>query len=88
MNEYHPPSANEAFSPSQERDRSGSMSLGNIPASPQGPPSDHGGAAVDDAMNKDQKSDADTTSPTQTSGPSGVNSEQIKQVSDVLSSEV
>ncbi|WKT47503.1 hypothetical protein QSH57_012408 [Fusarium oxysporum f. sp. vasinfectum] len=88
MNEYHPPSANEAFSPSQERDRSGSMSLGNIPASPQGPPSDHGGAAVDDAMNKDQKSDADTTSPTQTSGPSGVNSEQIKQVSDVLSSEI
>ncbi|RKL09768.1 hypothetical protein BFJ68_g8906 [Fusarium oxysporum] len=88
MNEYHPPSANEAFSPSQERDRSGSMSLGNIPVSPQGPPSDHGGAAVDDAMNKDQKSDADTTSPTQTSGPSGVNSEQIKQVSDVLSSEI
>ncbi|KAK2929943.1 hypothetical protein FoTM2_010283 [Fusarium oxysporum f. sp. vasinfectum] len=88
MNEYHPPSANEAFSPSQERERSGSMSLGNIPVSPQGPPSDHGGAAVDDAMNKDQKSDADTTSPTQTSGPSGVNSEQIKQVSDVLSSEI
>lgn len=88
MNEYHPPSANEAFSPSQERDRSGSMSLGNIPLSPQGPPSDHGGAAVDDAMNKDQKPEAETTSPTQTSGPSGVNSEQIKQVSDVLSSEI
>ncbi|KAF4442538.1 hypothetical protein F53441_11715 [Fusarium austroafricanum] len=87
MNDYHS-SANDVFSPSQELDRSGSMSLGNIPVSPQGPPSDHGGAAVDDVVNKDQTPDADTTSPTQTSGPSGANSEQLKQVSDVLTSEI
>jgi len=64
------------------------MSLGNIPVSPQGPPSDSGGAAVDDVMNKSQNPDGDSTSPTQPIGPSGANSEQLKQVSDVLSSEV
>ena len=87
MNEFHS-SANDAFSPQQERDRSGSMSLGNIPVSPQGPPSDNGGAAVDDAVTKDQNPEGDGSSPTQTSAPAGANSEQLKQVSDVLSSEV
>ncbi|KAJ4140167.1 Rho GTPase-activating protein [Fusarium equiseti] len=88
MNDHHS-SANDAFSPQQERGRSGSMmSLGNIPVSPQGPPSDSGGAAVDDVMNKSQNPDGDSTSPTQSAGPSGANSEQLKQVSDVLSSEI
>ncbi|KAM0561019.1 hypothetical protein ACHAPJ_003519 [Fusarium lateritium] len=87
MNEFHS-SANDAFSPQQERDRSGSMSLGNIPVSPQGPPSDNGGAAVDDAVTKDQNPEGDGSSPTQTSAPAGANSEQLKQVSDVLSSEI
>lgn len=88
MNDYNS-SANDAFSPQQERGRSGSMmSLGNLPMSPQGPPSDNGGAAVDDAMNKSQNPDGDSTSPTQATGSSGANSEQLKQVSDVLSSEV
>ncbi|KAF5659733.1 GTPase-activating beta-chimerin [Fusarium heterosporum] len=87
MNDYHS-SANDAFSPQQERDRSGSMSFGNLPVSPPGPPSDHGGAAVDDAVSKDQKLDSDITSPTQASGPSGANSEQPKQVQEVLSSEI
>jgi hypothetical protein len=88
MNDYNS-SANDAFSPQQERGRSGSMmSLGNIPTSTQGPPSDNGGAAVDDTMNKSQNPDGGNTSPTQPAGPSGANSEQLKQVSDVLSSEV
>jgi hypothetical protein len=87
MNDYHS-SANDAFSPQQERDRSGSTSFGNLPVSPPGPPSDHGGAAVDDAGSKDQNLDGDNASPTQASGPSGANSEQLKQVQDVLSSEV
>jgi hypothetical protein len=88
MNDYNSP-ANDAFSPQQERGRSGSMmSLGYIPTNTQGPPSDNGGAAVDDAMNKSQNPDGDSTSPTQPAGPSVANSEQLKQVSDVLSSEV
>lgn len=63
------------------------MSLGYIPTNTQGPSSDNGGAAVDDSMNKSQNPDGDSTSPTQPAGPSGANS-GLKQVSDVLSSEV
>ncbi|CAF3497682.1 unnamed protein product [Fusarium graminearum] len=87
MNDYNS-SANDAFSPQQERGRSGSMmSLGYIPTNTQGPSSDNGGAAVDDSMNKSQNPDGDSTSPTQPAGPSGANS-GLKQVSDVLSSEI
>ncbi|UZP37572.1 hypothetical protein NXS19_005388 [Fusarium pseudograminearum] len=87
MNDYNP-SANDAFSPQQERGRSGSMmSLGYIPTNTQGPSSDNGGATVDDSMNKSQNPDGDSTSPTQPAGSSGANS-GLKQVSDVLSSEI
>ncbi|KAF5027306.1 hypothetical protein F66182_600 [Fusarium sp. NRRL 66182] len=86
MNEFQS-SGNDAHSP--QRDRSGSMmSLGTMPMGPGGPPSDNGGAAVDDAMNKDQIPDGDGSSPTQASAPSGASPEQLKQVSDVLSSEI
>ncbi|KAF4983625.1 hypothetical protein FDECE_17263 [Fusarium decemcellulare] len=86
MTEFHPP-ATDAF-PQDQRDRSGSMmSLGNTPMSPPGPPSDdHGGAAVDDASNNQQSVDGEGAAPAQ--GPPGASPEQLKQVSDVLASEI
>ncbi|KAF4979345.1 hypothetical protein FZEAL_4431 [Fusarium zealandicum] len=90
MNDFHSP-APDAFSPQHQRDRSGSMSLGNTPVSPPGPASDNGGAAVDNASNDRQSLDGDGVSTTQNSAvPSGANAEpnteQVKQVSEVLAS--
>lgn len=79
MNEFHSTAA-DAFSPQNQRDRTGSMSVGNAPVSPPGPPSDHGGAAVDDAS---QSPDGDAAP-----GLSGASPEVLKQVSEVLSSDV
>ncbi|KAL6361443.1 hypothetical protein LRP88_04911 [Fusarium phalaenopsidis] len=79
MNEFHPTGA-DAFSPQIPRDRTGSMSVGNAPVSPPGPPSDHGGAAVDDAS---QSPDGDAAP-----GLSGASPEVLKQVSEVLSSDI
>ncbi|KAM0439604.1 hypothetical protein ACHAPT_000696 [Fusarium lateritium] len=79
MNEFHSTAA-DAFSPQHQRDRSGSMSVGNTPVSPPGPPSDHGGAAVDDAS---QSPDGDAAP-----GLSGASPEVLKQVSEVLASDI
>ncbi|RSL38281.1 hypothetical protein CEP53_015002 [Fusarium sp. AF-6] len=79
MNEFHSTGA-DAFSPQNQRDRTGSMSVGNAPVSPPGPPSDHGGAAVDDVS---QSPDGDAAP-----GLSGASPEVLKQVSEVLSSDI
>lgn len=79
MNEFHP-TGPDAFSPQIPRDRTGSMSVGNAPVSPPGPPSDHGGAAVDDVS---QSPDGDAAP-----GLSGASPEVLKQVSEVLSSDI
>lgn len=62
------------------------MSLGNTPTSPLAPPSDHGGAAVDGTSNSKQSTDDYDLPPPP--NPAGASPEQLKQVSDVLSSEV
>ena len=88
MNDFQS-SATEAFSPQHQRDRSGSMSQGNVPLSPPGPPSDHGGAPVDNASNGKPSLDVDGLQPTQQTQHSlGTSPTQLKQVSEVLSSEV
>ncbi|KAK7403835.1 Rho GTPase-activating protein [Neonectria punicea] len=62
------------------------MSLGNSPTSPQAPPSDNGGAAVDNTSNGNQSIDGnDLPRPP---NPTGASPEQLKQVSDVLTSEI
>ncbi|KAM5346856.1 hypothetical protein ACJ41O_009861 [Fusarium nematophilum] len=88
MNEFHP-TATDTFSPQHQRDRSGSMSLGNTPVSPPGPQSDHGGAAVDNASNGKPSFEGDDATPVQiSSAPPGANPEQLKHVSDVLASDI
>ncbi|KAH7019928.1 hypothetical protein EDB80DRAFT_211191 [Ilyonectria destructans] len=82
--EFH--SGSEAFPPQHQRDPSATMSLGNTPTSPQAPPSDHGGAAVDGTSNGKQSTDDYDLPPPP--NPAGASPEQLKQVSDVLSSEI
>ncbi|KAF7541048.1 hypothetical protein G7Z17_g12054 [Cylindrodendrum hubeiense] len=79
-------SGSEAFPPQHQRDPSATMSLGNTPTSPQAPPSDHGGAAVDSTSNGNQSLDGTDLPPLPI--PTGASPEQLKQVSDVLASEI
>ncbi|CAM1502151.1 Fc.00g041350.m01.CDS01 [Cosmosporella sp. VM-42] len=93
MTDFHSP-ATEAFPPQHQRDRSGSMSLtlGNSPTNPPPPSSDNGGAGLDNASNGKQSLDGDGLPPMQNipTGPpqATASPEQLKQVSEVLSSEI
>ncbi|KAH7176481.1 hypothetical protein EDB81DRAFT_39390 [Dactylonectria macrodidyma] len=82
--EFH--SGSEAFPPQHQRDPSATMSLGNTPTSPHAPPSDNGGGAVVDGTSNGMLSaDGNDLPPPPPNGPSP---EQLRQVSDVLASEI
>ena len=73
-----------------------SLTLGNSPTNPPPPSSDNGGAGLDNASNEKHSIDGDGLLPTQNTLPgqdmlspqAGGSPEQLKQVSEVLSSEV
>lgn len=85
MAEFHPPGNDALSHPQIQHDRSGSTSLGNL-GSGLPPTTD-----VDNASNDKQSSDGDGLLPSQSNpvpSQSGPPPEQLRQVTDVLSSEV
>lgn len=82
----------ESFQPSQnQHGRSDSIPLGTTSSNTPPPATDNGAVGVDNSLKENQSPDGDKlASPQHTTAPppSGPSPEQIKQVNEVLTSEV